>query len=64
MSPDDQATQQEELLREMALKNRKLELPKIGRCYNCGEGIKPNANFCDADCRKDYERRTENAKGK
>jgi len=64
MTVDDQATKHEELMREMALTVRKAELPKIGQCYNCGEGVKANANFCDCDCRLDYERRTENAKGK
>lgn len=64
MTVDDQATMQEELMREMALKVRKHELPKIGQCYNCGEKVKASANFCDVDCRLDYERRIENAKGK
>ena len=64
MTVDDQATVHEELMREMALKVRKAELPKVGACYNCGEAVKPNANFCDGDCRLDYERRVENAKGK
>ena len=64
MTLDDQATQHEELMRAVALHVRKQELPKIGNCYNCGEKVKASANFCDADCRLDYERRAENAKGK
>lgn len=64
MNVEDQATQQEEFARENALKLRKYELPKIGFCYNCNEGVAPNANFCDQHCRHDFERRQENQKGK
>ncbi len=62
MTVDDQATQHEELMRELALTVRKAELPKIGKCYNCGEQVKASANFCDVDCRLDYERRMQNIK--
>lgn len=64
MNLDDMATQQEEFARDAALRHRKAELPKIGSCYNCGEAVKPSANYCDADCRVDHERRTQPAKGK
>lgn len=64
MTVDDQAEMHEEFMREIALKARKTELPKIGQCYNCGEGVKASANFCDGDSRLDYERRIENAKGR
>lgn len=64
MNVDDRATQQEEFARDAALKHRKPELPKTGFCYNCGEPVKPSANYCDGDCRLYHERRTENAKGK
>lgn len=64
MTVDDAATQQEEFAREYALKIRKQELPKIGKCYNCGEAVKPNANYCDSDCRLDDERRRFNKIGK
>ena len=64
MTLDDQATQQEEFARENALKARKQEMPKIGKCYNCGEAVKPNANFCNADCRQDFERRMLQRKGR
>lgn len=39
------------------LANRTREkLPFIGLCHNCLEPL-PEAHFCDADCRDDYERR-------
>lgn len=64
MTIDDMATAAEELAREQSLKIRMPELPKVGSCYNCGEGVKPNANFCDADCRLTYERRESQKRGK
>lgn len=32
-------------------------LTAIGSCYNCDEPLGPGAQFCDADCRHDYEGR-------
>lgn len=64
MNLDDQATEQEELARDAALSLRKNELPKTGLCHNCGEKVKPSANYCNVDCRLDGERRIENMKGK
>ena len=58
MTLDDQAELHEQFNRDIALKIRHRELPKIGKCYNCHEVVKQNANFCDADCRFDFERRT------
>ncbi len=58
MTLDDQAEAQEQLQRDIALKVRQRELPKIGKCYNCNEVVKQNANFCDVDCRLDFEKRT------
>ena len=57
MSIDDTATAHEEMMREIALKHRKPELVKTGFCYNCGESVKQNANYCDVDCRLDHEKR-------
>lgn len=34
-----------------------VSLKKTGSCHNCGEHI--SELFCDADCRDDYEWRTE-----
>lgn len=64
MNIDDLGTQQEEFMRDIALKVRKPELAKIGFCYEYLATVKPNANYCDADCRETHERRTENMKGK
>jgi predicted amidophosphoribosyltransferase len=64
MNIDDQATQQEEYARAIALKMRKFELPKTGFCYNCSDPVKEIANFCDQHCRQDFERRQINQKGK
>lgn len=55
MTVDDQASQAEEFQRNIALQKRQAELPKVGQCYNCGENVKPSANFCDQHCRKDFE---------
>ena len=57
MNQDDTATKYEEMARDISLKYRKPELTKTGFCYNCGESIKLNANYCDADCRQDFEKR-------
>lgn len=57
MNIDDRATQLEEFAREMAIKARKPELIKTGFCYNCGDNVNPSANYCDADCRLDYDKR-------
>lgn len=64
MTVDDMATAAEELSREQSLKIRMPELPKILKCYNCGDDVKPNANFCDSDCRLTYERRKSQERGK
>lgn len=57
MTLDDMASDAEQLAREQSLKIRKAELPKIGQCHNCGESVKSNYSFCNADCRLDFERR-------
>jgi len=64
MTLDDIASDTEELFRQQALAHRKPQLPKTGFCFNCSEAVPQHANFCDCDCLKDYERRTENAKGR
>ena len=33
------------------------QLKAVGSCYNCDETLGPGAQFCDADCRQDYEGR-------
>ena len=53
----DRAQEREEELRSDALREVKLvpTLKPCGVCYNCGEPI-TSGEFCDADCRDDYER--------
>ena len=64
MNLDDEATNTEELQRNIALKIRRPVLAKIGACYNCSDPLPMTDNFCDFDCQQDYLRRTENMKGK
>lgn len=68
-SVDDIATQVEEREREAALaahRDRAAAAPKLigGRCNNCGEQhtesgetFDDEQEFCDADCRDDFEKR-------
>lgn len=56
---NDAASEIEAFNLELALRTRKPELPITGTCYNCDEPI-PDARFCDADCRDDYEKRVRN----
>ena len=32
-------------------------LPYTGECYNCGDPTPASVNFCDADCRDDWDKR-------
>ena len=34
-------------------------LPHTGECYNCGDPTPASVNFCDADCRDDWQLRTD-----
>lgn len=43
--------------REMFLAHRKPQLTPKGTCYNCLEPVPAIAEFCNADCLKDYELR-------
>jgi hypothetical protein len=45
----------ERINRLLANRTRKT-LPFIGMCHNCLEPLS-EAQFCDADCRDDYEKR-------
>ena len=63
MDDSDKATQQEELLRDIALKSyRKHELPNLGVCHNCSEPCR--GCFCSRECAEDYEMRDKFNKGK
>jgi len=52
----DLANEQAERHLEAARSKRRPVLFITGSCYNCGEPIGAR-EFCDADCRDDYERR-------
>ena len=32
-------------------------LPYVGQCYNCHAATPDGHNFCDADCRDDWQKR-------
>jgi hypothetical protein len=56
----DQATAQEELARDIALKAARAPIKRLipnGACYNCDAGLSHAGEFCDADCRDDWQRR-------
>ena len=57
MDACDSAKALEDLTIKLALKNRKAEaeLPEVGACHYC-EAIIEKGNFCDSDCRDDYEK--------
>lgn len=45
---------------QAAMAARRPELTPCGECHNCEEPLKgafAHLNFCDSDCRDDYERR-------
>ena len=52
---NDNATLTEEHYLKLALSIRKETLPKTGYCHNCNEPVEHN--FCDSDCRIDWEKR-------
>lgn len=53
---DDQAAAREELDRDIALKRRAPSGPEpCGRCYFCNSPVEPDARWCDADCRDDWQ---------
>ena len=55
----DAAAALEEIQREQALANaRRYVPPSSTTCWNCKEHLPPERkNFCDADCRDDWEAR-------
>lgn len=60
----DQATEQEEAMRERAIaaaRNSNPTLQANGRCHNCLVDMKQSAAcFCDSDCRDDWQARNPN----
>lgn len=57
----DAASALEELQRNQAIAAaRAPAAPKSPVCLNCHEKLKKRFNFCDADCRNDWQARTNN----
>ena len=59
MDVSDQATRQEELMRDIAMKrasNHPPHLPAVGACHWCSASVPAGARFCDRDCRDDFDR--------
>jgi len=56
---DRSQAQQEALLAAQlsAARSAVKPLPWVGCCYNCETATPEGVNFCDADCREDYDRR-------
>ena len=54
----DKGQEADQFFLEVAMANARAEktLAFIGRCYNC-ECRLSHGNFCDQDCRDDYEKR-------
>ena len=40
---------------QRAIRNRRPTLPYTGNCHWCDAPVGPRQQFCDADCRDDYE---------
>lgn len=56
----DQATEQEEMARELSIalaRNRPPPLKPKGKCYNCGDALAASHLFCNVDCRDDWQAR-------
>ena len=59
MDISDQATRQEELMRNLAILQalrQANQLQDIGECYWCNDRTAPGHRFCDVDCRDSYEK--------
>lgn len=57
MDDIDRAQEREAKDRDLCLAQRKPVLMPCGICYNCSEPVHGMAEFCDGDCRFDYEQR-------
>ena len=59
MDLSDSATQQEELMRELALRraaNHAPDLPATGECHWCGSLVAEGHRFCDRYCRDMFDK--------
>ena len=55
----DNASHQEELMRELALRKATNHAPMLmatGECHWCWDCVPPGHRFCDKDCRDMYDR--------
>lgn len=57
MDDIDRAQARERQDREISLSLRRPVLTPVGICYNCAEPVEGSAEFCNADCREDYDLR-------
>jgi len=59
MDDIDRSQAQQEALLALQLKQaiNRPGLPWVGCCYNCETATPEGVNFCDGDCREDYESR-------
>jgi hypothetical protein len=67
MDFSDQATKQEEMMRDIALTTARAVKPELqpnGFCFNCQAELVDNDTaagcFCDCDCRDDWQSRKRN----
>ena len=53
----DMAQEREMKDRDLCIANARVQVKKLesGFCHNCGEKVQ--GEFCDADCRTDWEKR-------
>lgn len=57
MDPFDQASEFEQLRRDIAMRQRKPEGPApTGVCLFCGEPLAPGLRWCNRDCLDDWVR--------
>lgn len=52
----DEANELTQRRLDSLLRNRPPPPPESKTCLNCGEALHDRVNFCDADCRDDYEK--------
>lgn len=60
MDEIDQASDREQLDRDLAIaaaKHSAPELPACGECYNCASRMQVGMRFCGPECRSDWEQR-------
>lgn len=51
----DIAQEHEAIFLNVALSKRAPAMAYKSKCHWCDDPVSPNAHFCDADCRQDFE---------